>query len=83
MTKGKNTSNEVKLDKNKGNKQSHHKVTWNAIYKDFKDRHPNLWKEVTYWRPLAFATIEIWLTDGSKMKYNYDEHKAEFISISE
>lgn len=56
-----------------------HKVTWRMIYEDFKQRYPNLKKEVTYWKPLEFATIELWLKDGDRMKYDYDMKKAEFI----
>ena len=56
------------------------KITWNMIYADFKRRHPNLRKEVTYWRPKAYSTIELWLKDGSRMIYDYDCHEAKFIS---
>ena len=59
--------------------RKHHKITWRMIYEDFKRRYPNLKKEVTYWKPLEFATIELWLKDGDRMKYDYDMKKAEFI----
>lgn len=54
------------------------KVTWEMIFKDFKSRHPNLQKEVTYWRPRDYLTIELWMDDGSTMSYDYRTHRAEF-----
>ena len=71
------------MEKKKTNDETkeakHRKITWKVIYEDFKQRYPNLKKEVTYWKPLEFATIELWLKDGDRMKYNYDMKKAEFI----
>lgn len=55
------------------------KITWEMIYKDFKQRHPNLSKEVRRWNPLNFATIELHLKDGTRMSYDYDLHQAKFI----
>lgn len=57
------------------------KVTWTVIYRDFKRRHPNLAKMIMDWRPMGYATIQIWLKDGSLMSYDYDEHMAKFIRI--
>ena len=54
------------------------KVTWELIFADFKSRHPNLQKEVTYWRPRDYLVIELWMNDGTTMIYNYETHKAEF-----
>lgn len=51
------------------------KITWTTIYNDFKRRHPNLRKDVTYWCPLDYLTIELYFKDGSKGKYTYFEHK--------
>lgn len=72
---------EKKQDEKKERKR--HKITWRMIYEDFKQRYPNLKKEVTYWKPLEFATIELWLKNGNRMKYDYDMKKAEFILIAE
>jgi hypothetical protein len=55
------------------------KVTWNKILQDFKERYPHFRKEVSYWRPHSYATIEVWLKDNRKLTYNYDEHVARFI----
>jgi hypothetical protein len=54
------------------------KITWEIIYKDFRRRHPTLKKEVTYWRPHDYATIMLYLKDGTKMLYNYDYSRAVF-----
>lgn len=56
------------------------KITWNKIFKDFKRRHPNLSKNVSYWRPFDYATIIIYLKDGMIITYNYDEHRAYILS---
>lgn len=56
------------------------KITWNKIHKDFKQRHPNLSKEVIHWQPYAYATIKLWMKDGSKIVYNYDNHRATFVN---
>lgn len=69
--------------KNDNKPVKHRKITWKVIYEDFKQRYPNLKKEVTHWRPLEFATIELWLKDGDRMKYDYDMKKAEFIFMAE
>ena len=55
------------------------KITWNMIFADFKQRHPNLRKEVSYWCPRDYLIIELWLKDGRRMLYDYWNHKAEFI----
>ena len=48
------------------------------IYDDFRQRHPNLSKGVVSWDPYDYATIVIKCEDGSKLLYNYDEHRARF-----
>lgn len=55
------------------------KITWEKIYKDFKLRFPHLSKEVIHWHPYEFATIKLWMKDGSRMTYNYDQRKAIFV----
>lgn len=50
------------------------KVTWNSIYSDFRQRHPNLQKHVAYWRPYDYATIILYMDDNYKFTYNYDSH---------
>lgn len=52
------------------------KVTWKDILADFKERYPRLAKEVCYWCPRDYATIQVNLKDGMMMSYNYDDHRA-------
>lgn len=54
------------------------KVTWRMIYTDFKQLHPNLKKEVTYWHPHEFATIMLYFKNGDKATYNYDTKEVFF-----
>lgn len=56
------------------------KITWKKIYDDFKKRHPTLSKMVIDYRPYNYATILIFLTDGTRMTYNYDEKRAIFVA---
>lgn len=55
------------------------KITWNVIYNDFKSRHPNLKKEVVYWRPHDYATILLYLKAGRYATYNYDKREVRFL----
>lgn len=55
------------------------KITWNNIYKDLKKHFPNTYKRTTYWHPHDYATIEIYLEDGSKALYNFDSKKVTFL----
>lgn len=52
------------------------KLPWKTILIDFKERHPRLAKKITYWCPHDYATILIYLNDGMKIVYNYDERRA-------
>ena len=58
------------------------KITWKMILKDFKNRHPNLSKSVSYWCPYDYATILIYLKDGRKLTYNYDTHEDKVLTTS-
>lgn len=55
------------------------KLTWNMINHDFRSRHPDLRKGVTYWRPYDFATILLYFKDGRLATYNYDKHSLCFL----
>lgn len=55
------------------------KITWTKILDDFKQRHPNLAKQVCYWRPYNYATIQINLKDGMMLLYNYDDKRADIL----
>lgn len=56
------------------------KITWNVINKDFRARHPNMRKEVVYWRPHDYATILLYFKDGRLATYNYDKREIKFLS---
>lgn len=55
------------------------KITWDAIYKDFKDKHPNLKKFIEYWCPRDYEKITLYFTDGMLAVYDYFEHRVNFI----
>lgn len=52
------------------------KISWKMIYKDFKQRHPNLAKKTVHYCPKDYLTIEIWLDDGAMITYDYFKSKA-------
>lgn len=55
------------------------KITWRMIHADFKSRFPNFRKHVIHWHPYDVLTIKLYLDDGKKCIYNYDEHRVTFI----
>ena len=55
------------------------KVAWKDIYKDFRDRHPNLKKEIVDWRPYDFLTIMLQLSSGERLVYEYITKDVKFI----
>lgn len=55
------------------------KITWNMINKDFRAKHPEMRRSVTYWRPYNFATILLYFKDGRLATYDYDKHKLRFL----
>ena len=57
------------------------KVTFMDIYKDFKERFPNLSKKVSYWKPSGYLSICIFFTDESQMTYDYLYKKVSFITL--
>lgn len=56
-----------------------HKITWNMIRNDFKNRHPTFHKKAIYWRPHDYSTILIYLKDGKKITYDYDTKEIKFL----
>ena len=59
------------------------KITFKKIYKDFKDRHPNLKKTIAYWRPYDYLRIIMIANDGVRMIYDYSDHKVTFVNGGE
>ena len=55
------------------------KITWEMVYKDFRSRFPNFKKHVIHWHPHNFLMIKLYLDDGKKCIYNYEEHRVTFI----
>lgn len=47
------------------------KISWNAIYTDFRERHPLSGRKIKDWRPYDQLTILLYVSDGSKITYNY------------
>ena len=58
------------------------KTTWDMIFSDFKQRHPNLARKIIYWEPHSPATIFIRFDDIMTITYNYDTHKVVILSDS-
>lgn len=56
------------------------KLTWDAVYQDFKKVYPNFSKTAVHYEPYGYATILIYLDDGKKGTYDYMMHKFTFLS---
>ena len=56
------------------------KITWQVIFEDFKVRHPRLSGQILHWRPYDYSTIVLYLNDGMKLLYNYDNHSAKMMT---
>ena len=48
------------------------KITWNAIFQDFKKNNPEYAKRVWHWQPYDYATVVLYLSNRNKATYNYD-----------
>ena len=55
-------------------------ITFEEIYRQFQEIHPRLSKEVKTYKPVGYLTIDLYLWDGSVMRYDYLQHRPVFIS---
>ena len=55
------------------------KITWEMIYNDFRERHPLTGRKVKDYRPYDQLTIVMWISDGSKITYNYLDKKVRIL----
>lgn len=55
------------------------KVTYEDIYKDFKRRHPHLSLDAVWWEPADILRIDIFMKDGSTIRYDYTDHRGCFL----
>ena len=51
-------------------------IFWNKVYKDFKKTYPSLSKDCVHFHPQGFMTIVVYLSDGTKLSYNYETGRA-------
>lgn len=51
------------------------KITWDDVYKDFKNRHPRLSKKVLGYFPYGYSTILLVFSDNVRMLYNHDKKR--------
>ena len=52
---------------------------WNAACDKFCSKCPNTAKHVKSWRPFEYPVIDIYLDDGTRMIYNDNIGRAEFV----
>lgn len=53
-------------------------ITFMDIYRDFRNRFPNLAKRTEDWRPNGYLSILIFFKDHSEMVYDYLWKKGSF-----
>lgn len=51
------------------------KVTWDKVYKDFREKHPKLKDECSGFKPYGYAEILIYGLKDNHYVYNYDTKK--------
>lgn len=49
---------------------------WNKIYKEFQKTYPNLSKQVVHFYPDKLFTLIVYLDDGTKLSYDYNDGRA-------
>jgi len=54
------------------------KITWAEIYKEFRQSFPNYAKKAAHFEPKGFLEILIFMTDGTKMTYDYFYKRVRF-----
>ncbi|GHU53552.1 hypothetical protein AGMMS49975_11910 [Clostridia bacterium] len=54
-------------------------ITWANIYKEFRKNCPNYSKKAIHYEPNGFLEIRIFMTDGTKMTYDYDRKELKFL----
>jgi hypothetical protein len=55
------------------------KIAWQDVYKDFRQRHPNLRKNSCGFEPSGYLSIIIFFKDKTKMSYDYTTKECKFI----
>lgn len=46
-------------------------ISWNMIFKEFKQNQPSLIKKLSYWNPYDHLKIKVKLIDGTEIIYDY------------
>ena len=52
---------------------------WNVVFDKFCSKCPNTAKHVKSWRPFEYPVIDIYLDDGTRMIYNDNTGRVEFV----
>lgn len=52
------------------------KKVFRKIYREFESKYPQLSKHVIHACPYEFATIALYLDDGTKLAYSYESERA-------
>ncbi len=72
-----------KVAKKVGRPKKPKKVTWDDVFKDFKQRHPRTAKTVINWYPTDIGVITVVLSNRDKIIYDYDLHRGTRIVYEE
>ena len=59
------------------------KNPWHMLFDKFCKKCPNISKQVKSWRPFIYPVIDIRLNDGTRMIYNDDTGRSDFVKTDE
>lgn len=59
------------------------KNPWNALFDKFCSKCPNTAKRVESWRPFRYPVIDIYLNDGTRMIYDDNTGRVNFVETDE
>lgn len=54
-------------------------VSWQSIYENFKAVYPNLGRRAVHFCPAGYMTIQVSLTDGTKMVYDGQRKRTQIV----
>lgn len=59
----------------------HGKITWDKIFRDFKEHYPKRSVDVLGFRPYNYATILLFFPNGVRQTYDYDTKRLTQIDL--
>lgn len=62
-------------------KEKHEKVTWDKMYKTFREKHPSLAKKCARFRPYNYGQILVYGQKSENYVYDYDTDEVTIVKF--